>query len=192
PAGVRLSRGAVPRELLRQRSDEPHGDPGEQRPGAAGAAGADAAALLRPGAGGGGDPRGKPLAGGADRVVIVVARVPDEEAPRAVSGRGVGPQAAGGAAGGAARRMAEPKPRYAGGRGAARVPELGVPGVRDGRAAGGGAGLRRDVDLQLGQGGGDFSAGAGTKLLAPGVLNSPPPSRAGLGHRSGGPPFRAA
>ena len=104
PARLRLSDHSVPRQLLRQRPDEPRRSSGVRGRPTAGAARADADALLRPWAAGGPHPGRQPLAGGAGRLLVLVARFPDEEALRAVPRRGVRPPTAGGATG---RRHAE-------------------------------------------------------------------------------------
>src|SRR5262249_11566789 len=93
-SGLPVPRDPVPGELLRPACHLSvrwagracaHVDGGAARPAVTGAL-----ALLRPGPGDGATAGGEPLARGADRVVELVARVPDAEAPSALPGHRVG------------------------------------------------------------------------------------------------------
>src|SRR5262249_18764562 len=150
--------GPVPGELLRPACHlsvrwagraGAHVDGGAARPAVTGAL-----ALLRPGPGDGATAGGEPLARGADRVVELVPRVPDAEAPSALPGHRVGSRDVRDAARGRLPGVAADAARADGGLRPAGDAELDVSGRRHGRA---GPPARRDgvhpeLHLQLEQG----------------------------------------
>ena len=121
----------------------------------------DAVAMLRP------RPRhraragGEPLARGAHRLVELVARVPDAQAPPAASRRCLRPRALRGPAAGRLRDVAQDAAGGDRGQRSAGDAQLDVPGRRHGRARAAAErdDVHRELDLQLEQGVRDLPLG---------------------------------